>query len=173
MDKQKWLLVVIMISVIFSGRSYGGEYMERSRIHPEVWYQEKWCQEHGGETEVSLNDGTRADCVTPSHIIEFDFGDKWYESVAQSLHYSLNHTEKRKPGIVLIIEDEAGDEKYWERLNNTADSFHLPVDTWTYGEGITERFKERTEMIMGDTNGDNRIGLVEAVNALQIISGIK
>ncbi|OQX27272.1 MAG: hypothetical protein BWK80_06000, partial [Desulfobacteraceae bacterium IS3] len=105
MDKQKWLLVVIMISVIFSGRGYGEE--QRSRIHLESWYQEKWCQEHGGEKEVSLNDGTRADCVTPSHIIEFDFGDKWYESVAQSLHYSLNHTEKRKPGIVLIIEDEA------------------------------------------------------------------
>ncbi len=79
MDKQKWLLIIMIISVILSGRSYGGE--ERSRIHPESWYQENWCREHGGKTEVSLNDGTRADCVTPSHIIEFDFGDNWYESV--------------------------------------------------------------------------------------------
>ena len=44
------------------------------REHPEKWYQEKWCQAHGGQVEVVLPDGTRCDCLTDTHAIEFDFG---------------------------------------------------------------------------------------------------
>jgi hypothetical protein len=42
--------------------------------HPEKWYQQKWCEAHKGQTEVVLPDGTRCDCVTDTHAIEFDFG---------------------------------------------------------------------------------------------------
>jgi len=123
-----------LILFIFPGLIYG-EDPKRERIHLESWYQKKWCQEYKGDTTITLNDDTEPDCVTSSHIIEFDFGDKWYESVAQSLHYSLNYMEKRKAGIVLIIEDQVRDDKYWKRLNTVIDAFHLPIDTWTYGNG--------------------------------------
>jgi hypothetical protein len=50
------------------------------REHPEKWYQEKWyqikwCEAHNGQVEVVLPDGTRCDCVTDTHAIEFDFGN--------------------------------------------------------------------------------------------------
>jgi len=32
---------------------------------------------HQGQVEVVLTDGTRCDCVTETHAIEFDFGNGW------------------------------------------------------------------------------------------------
>jgi hypothetical protein len=97
------------------------------REHPEKWYQEQWCAAHEGRVEVTLPDGTRADCVTETHAIEFDFGNNWAEAVGQSAYYSLQ-TDK-KPGIVLILETMK-DRKYWIRLNTTIEHFELPIDTW-------------------------------------------
>jgi hypothetical protein len=67
--------------------------------HPEKWYQERWCREQGGSIEVVLPDKTRCDCVTDTHAIEFDFGNKWTEAVGQSLtiHCSLG----KKQGLFL------------------------------------------------------------------------
>jgi hypothetical protein len=97
------------------------------REHPERWYQEQWCEEHNGRLEVVLPDGTRCDCLTDTHAIEFDFGNKWAESIGQSSYYALQ-TGKR-PGIVLILETMK-DRKYWIRLNSTVEHFGLPIDTW-------------------------------------------
>ncbi len=36
------------------------------REHPEKWYQERWCREHGGQVEVVLPDKTRCDWPRPS-----------------------------------------------------------------------------------------------------------
>ncbi|MBF0451481.1 MAG: hypothetical protein HQK75_12320 [Candidatus Magnetomorum sp.] len=166
-------LLFIFLSLAFHKQLPGEEFLLRARIYPESWYQDNWCQAHDGSTEVYLADSTRADCVTSLHIIEFDFADKWYESVAQSLHYALNFKGKRKPGIVLIIEDSAVDEKYWDRLNTLLDAFYLPVDTWAYGNTITERFNERTDWIKGDVSGDNRIGMEEAIHALKMMGGFE
>ncbi len=100
------------------------------REHPEKWYQEKWCQEHRGQVEVALPDGTRCDCLTDTHAIEFDFGSKWAEAIGQSAYYSLQ--TKKKPGVVLILET-IKDRKYWIRLNTTIEHFNLPIDTWKVG----------------------------------------
>jgi len=51
------------------------------REHPEKWYQEQWCREQGGQTEVVLPDRTRCDCVTDTHAIEFDFGSQSAEAI--------------------------------------------------------------------------------------------
>ena len=51
------------------------------REHPEKWYQEKWCEAHRGQIEVVLPDGTRCDCVTDTHAIEFDFGSQSAEAI--------------------------------------------------------------------------------------------
>jgi len=85
------ILIVIFIfpSLLFAKRE-----------HPEKWYQEKWCEEQKGRVEVVLPDGTRCDCVTDTHAIEFDFGSGWAESIGQGLHYSA--ISKKKAGMVLI-----------------------------------------------------------------------
>jgi hypothetical protein len=100
------------------------------REHPEKWYQEQWCEDHRGQVELVLPDGTRCDCLTDTHAIEFDFGNNWAEAVGQSAYYSLQ--TKKKPGIVLILETMK-DRKYWIRLNTTIEHFHLPIDTWNIG----------------------------------------
>jgi len=98
------------------------------RLHPEKYYQSRWCADRGGQTEVVLPDRTRCDCVTETHAIEFDFGQhKWAEAIGQSLYYGLQ--TGKKPGIVLILEHEK-DRRYWIRLNSTIQHYNLPIDTW-------------------------------------------
>jgi hypothetical protein len=101
------------------------------REHPEKWYQKKWCEEQKGRVEVVLPDGTRCDCVTATHAIEFDFGSNWAEAVGQSSYYSIQ--TGKKAGIVLILETRK-DRKYWIRLNTTIEHFKLPIDTWCIGD---------------------------------------
>ena len=101
------------------------------REHPEKWYQKKWCEEQKGRVEVVLPDGTRCDCVTDTHAIEFDFGSNWPEAVGQSAYYALQ--TGKKAGIVLILETMK-DRKYWIRLNTTIEHFKLPIDTWSIGD---------------------------------------
>ena len=100
---------------------------EARRLHKEKWYQEKHCQ---GEIEHRLSDGTRVDCLTDTHAIEYDFGSKWVEAIGQSLHYGFQ-TNKRA-GIVLIIE-KPKDLKYWYRLNSVITHYKLPIDAWKIG----------------------------------------
>ena len=114
-------IAVILICLVLIPIAYA------KRNHPEKWYQEKWCRDRGGKTEVVLPDKTRCDCLTDTHAIEFDFANKWAESIGQSLYYSLQ-TGKRA-GIVLILESEK-DRKYWIRLNSTIQHFKLPINTW-------------------------------------------
>jgi len=97
------------------------------RLHYEKWYQEQWCADHGGKTEVVLPDRTRCDCLTDTHAIEFDFGNKWAEAIGQSLYYGLQ--TGKKAGVVLILE-HIKDRKYWIRLNSTIQHYNLPIDTW-------------------------------------------
>ena len=116
---------VILLVCLFGGFVPTGALAKHQ--HLEKWYQNKWCAEHRGQAEVVLPDGTRADCLTDTHAVEFDFGGKWAEAIGQALYYGLQ-TGKR-PGVVLILENEK-DSKHWLRLNSTVKHFRLPVDTW-------------------------------------------
>ena len=124
-------LIAIILLVVTAAYSYaGGEHPQN-----EKWYQEKWCEDQGGQTKYvlkhpPLNDKrSKCDCLTDTHAIEVEFADRnrWYEAIGQSLYYS--YLTDRKPGIVLIIKSD-NDEKYWIRLNFTIDHFKLPIDTW-------------------------------------------
>jgi len=121
---------VVKIALIFIVISLFPSPLSAKREHPEKWYQQKWCEEHSGQVEVVLPDGTRCDCVTDTHAIEFDFGTGWAEAIGQGLHYSLL-TEK-KAGIVLILET-IKDRKYWIRMNTTIEHHNLPIETWNIG----------------------------------------
>ena len=65
------------------------------REHPEKWYQEKWCEEQKGRVEVVLPDGTRCDCVTDTHAIEFDFGNNWAEAIIMSIPYRFDYSTNK------------------------------------------------------------------------------
>ena len=113
------LLITIAILLLIS-----------ARLHPEKYYQDKWCLEQGGQVEVRLPDRTRCDCLTENNAIEFDFGSKWAEAIGQALYYSTQ-TGKRA-GIVLILEKES-DRKYWFRMMKVIQTYQLPIDVWKVG----------------------------------------
>lgn len=78
---------------------------QAAHLHPEKTYQKSWCAAVRGETEHVLPDDTRVDCLTEEYAIEFDFCQKWAEAIGQALYYAIR--TGRKPGIVLILEDES------------------------------------------------------------------
>lgn len=92
-------------------------------LHKESVYQMHWCSANRGLTEYILDDKTRIDCLTQTHAIEFDFANKWAESIGQSLYYGLK--TQRTPGIVLIIENPEKDGKYVKRLEQVANKFGI------------------------------------------------
>ena len=72
------------------------------RDYPERYYQNELCNKYFGVQEYELSDKTRVDCLTTNYAVEFDFAQKWAESVGQSLHYAK--MTGKNPAIVLIIE---------------------------------------------------------------------
>lgn len=93
-----------------------GEPVHAKHLHKEKEYQQSWCNRFHGQTEVRLDDGTRADCITDKYAVEFDFAGKWAESLGQALHYS-DLTGKR-PAVVLIIE-RPNDWKHLRKLKRS------------------------------------------------------
>jgi hypothetical protein len=116
---KRWVLIFCII--LFATPAHA------KRLHPEKHYQAIWCKAHNGQVEVVLPDRTRCDCLTDTHAIEIDFGNKWAESIGQALYYSIQ--TGKKAGIVLILEKQK-DYKYWIRLNTVIDHYNLPIDTW-------------------------------------------
>lgn len=100
---------------------------QAKHLHSEAEYQQAWCNYNKGIIEVELDDFTRIDCKTSTHAIEFDFAQKWAESIGQSLHYA-NKTHKRA-GIVLIMENPDKDQYYLQRVLRLAKKYK--IDVWT------------------------------------------
>lgn len=93
-------------------------------LHPEKYYQNLWCKEQKGITEVKLIDDTRIDCLTKTHAIEFDFASKWAEAIGQSLHYA--RMSGKNAGIVLIIENK-NDYKYYNKIKPLCDEYKITL----------------------------------------------
>jgi hypothetical protein len=115
-----------------------------ARLHPESYYQDLWCNDNNGETNVTMPIGTRADCVTSTHAIEFDFGDKWAEAIGQSLHYAQ---QTNKHAAIVLILEELEDFRFWDRLRVTIQNTQLPIDVWFVGDGVGEltSYNQETE----------------------------
>lgn len=115
------LRIIIILFFIYSNAS-------AKHLYPEKYYQNLWCKEHKGQSEVRLIDNTRIDCLTKTHAIEFDFASKWAEAIGQSLHYS-NMTGKNA-GIVLIIENN-DDYKYFNRIKPLCEKYQISLWSMT------------------------------------------
>jgi hypothetical protein len=97
------------------------------RIHSEARYQQIWCDDRSGQTEVVLEGGTRVDCLLPEHAVEFDFASKWAEAIGQALHYG--HMTQRQAAIVLIIES-LDDVKHVNKMLGTIKAHDLDIRVW-------------------------------------------
>ena len=115
----------ILLLIIFIG--FSSQLALSARLYPEKVYQEYWCKKYGGYSEVKLVDETRVDCVLNDYAIEFDFANKWSESIGQSLYYSISLN--KKAGVVLIIENYQKDKRYLTRLLKVANLNNITV--WT------------------------------------------
>lgn len=96
-----------------------------AHTHLEKEYQQVWCTQNNGQMEVVLPDGARVDCVTDTHAIEFDFANKWAESIGQSLYYGL--ITGKEPGVVLILEQPKKEQRYVYRLETVAKKIGIEV----------------------------------------------
>lgn len=119
------LIIVFVLAVpCFAGNSKHS-YLEKD-------YQKAWCSANQGYPEFVLPDKTRVDCLTAEYAIEFDFAKKWAESIGQALYYSL--ITQKKPGVVLIVENQSKDEKYVKRLATVAKTCNISIWTITPNE---------------------------------------
>ncbi|MBK1835044.1 hypothetical protein [Roseibacillus ishigakijimensis] len=90
-----------------------------------------WADKHGGELEVRLADGTRADILTDTHAIEVEWASNWAESIGQSLWYA--RMKKRRAGVVLIFKKPT-DLRYELRLRALIRQHQMPIDVWIVGK---------------------------------------
>ena len=96
-------------------------------IENESFYSEKFCNEMSGQSEYTLKDLSKVDCLTDTHAFEVDWADgmKVYEAIGQSLYYS-SETGKL-PGILLLIRKK-NSEKHLRKVREVIKAFDLPIE---------------------------------------------
>lgn len=100
-------ILCLLFLLIFTVCINAAELHLRLNVYTESYYINKIHALVGGTKEARLEDGTRADILTDSEVIEVEFASKWYESIGQSLHYCLQ--TNRQPIIYLIVESSHND----------------------------------------------------------------
>jgi hypothetical protein len=85
--------------------------------------------------EFRMPDGARADCLSPTHIIEVDFSEKWAEAIGQALFYaSWTHDLEigpRNAGIVLVCRQHRERcTDHSTRLYRVVQDYDLPLTIW-------------------------------------------
>ena len=106
MKKLLKIFLIILLSTVFSGFAISSTIKAKSNhlthLHSESSYQKAWAELNNAIVEYKNDDYTRVDCLTDIHAVEFDFANKWAESVGQALYYQ--HKTNKKGKVVLIIE---------------------------------------------------------------------
>lgn len=115
------LLSVVLLLICESGYA--------KHIHSERDYQTHWCKAHNGIIEYRNKDFTRIDCLTAENAVEFDFAQKWAESIGQALHYELMTGKKAK--VVLILENPKQEMIYYLRIKNLSKKYSFDVEYMT------------------------------------------
>ncbi len=95
--------------------------------------QARYCA--GMQLEYRMPDGARADCLSPTYIIEVDFSEKWAESIGQALFYASWTADlpigQRKAGIILICHrSRAACTNHSARLYRVVQDYRLPLTIW-------------------------------------------
>ena len=103
---------------------------------PERWYQERIAAALGGKVEVGVPNG-RVDVVTETHAIEVEFASAWKHSIGQALWYALQ--TGKKPGIVLVIQDEKRDRPHVIRLGSVLQANGLDVKVWLWPDDFRSK----------------------------------
>jgi len=102
--------------------------INRDAVLPqEAFYQYDWCDSHNGKIDVTLQNGTQADCITSTHAVEVAFANRWAEGLGQSLHYAM-FSGKRAAVLLVLGKDET---IFQARLQSTINHYGLPVDVFT------------------------------------------
>lgn len=94
--------------------------------HNEESYQQAWCKAHNGIMEYENKDKTRVDCLTETHAVEFDFANKWHESIGQALHYGV--MTGKKPMVVLILDEPETQMVYYKRVKRIGKKYKFDVE---------------------------------------------
>ena len=94
--------------------------------HSEFSYQHAWCTVHKGIEEYENRDKTRVDCLTEYHAVEFDFANKWAESVGQAEHYARMTGKRGK--VVLILENPRKEKIYYKRVKELGKIHNFDVE---------------------------------------------
>ena len=96
-------------------------------IEKETYYSEKFCKEMSGDYKYKLKDGSKPDCLTKTHVFEFEWAEsmKVYEAIGQSLYYASQ--TKLKPGIYLLIKKD-NSEKYIRKIQEVIRYFDLGIE---------------------------------------------
>lgn len=117
----------VQIEVIAGNYTYNlNNYRATSHKHNESSYQHVWCSAHNGVEEFQNKDFTRVDCLTDKNAVEFDFSNKWAESIGQALHYQYMTGKRAK--VVLILDDIEKEMVYFKRVENLAKIYNFDVE---------------------------------------------
>lgn len=119
MKKLILILGIILFSTFISANAFEYGYAPNGfkfvkHKHSESSYQHAWCSAHKGIEEYENKDFTRVDCLTEQNAVEFDFANKWAESIGQALHYAYMTGKKGK--VVLILENPKKEMIYFKRV---------------------------------------------------------
>ena len=126
------ILLVMITALPVSAYPFDTKYYNHWKAvyhpHGEASYQHAYCSMHNGIEEYELPDKTRIDCLTDEYAIEFDFANKWTESIGQSIHYAL--MSSKKPKIVLILDSKYKSEQmvYYERIKRIGEAYGIEVE---------------------------------------------
>ena len=125
------LLVLITLSLVAKAAPFqkevcnlGWEHVHHK--HNEEAYQYAWCSAHNGITEYENKDYTRVDCLTDKYAVEFDFANKWHESIGQALHYSIMSGKKAK--VVLILDNPKAQMIYYKRIKKIGKIYNFDTE---------------------------------------------
>jgi len=113
------ILGIVLFSTFVSANAFEYGYTNTGykyviHKHSESSYQHAWCSAHNGIEEYENKDFTRVDCLTEQNAVEFDFANKWAESIGQALHYAYMTGKKGK--VVLILENPKKEMVYYKRV---------------------------------------------------------
>lgn len=126
-------VLISLICTLFAGECFAFDYGYTSsgfkyvkHAHSESSYQHAWCSSHSGIEEYENQDKTRVDCLTNCNAVEFDFANKWAESIGQALHYQKMTGKRGK--VVLILENPNKEMVYYNRVKALGEIYNFDTE---------------------------------------------